>query len=56
MKQTSLAINQADAVYLATEQTWFVDDTLSFVIRTRGQPAELAPAIERAIWSIDKSG
>ncbi|WP_348263831.1 ABC transporter permease [Telmatobacter sp. DSM 110680] len=55
VKQTSLAINQADAVYLATEQTWFADDTLSFVIRARAQPAELAPAIERAIWSIDKN-
>ncbi len=54
VKQTSLALNQADAVYLATEQTWFADDTLSFVIRTRGQPAELAPTVERAIWSIDK--
>jgi putative ABC transport system permease protein len=55
VKQTSLAINEADAVYLAAEQTWFADDTLSFVIRTRGQPAELAPAIESAIWSIDKN-
>jgi putative ABC transport system permease protein len=55
VKQTSLAINETDAVYLATEQTWFADDALSFVIRTRGQPAELAPAIESAIWSIDKN-
>jgi putative ABC transport system permease protein len=55
VKQTSLAINQADAVYLSTEQTWFADDTLSFVIRTRGRPATLAPAIENAIWSIDKN-
>ena len=55
VKQTSLAINEADAVYLATEQTWFADDTLSFVIRTRGQPAELASAIGNAIWSIDKN-
>ena len=55
VKQTSLAINQADAVYLTTEQTWFADDTLSFVIRTRGEAAALAPAIERAIWSVDKN-
>ena len=34
VKQDSLAINQPDAVYLSTEQTWFADDTLSFVIRT----------------------
>jgi putative ABC transport system permease protein len=55
VKQTSLAINETDAVYLSSEQTWFADDTLSFVIRTRGQPAELTPAIESAIWSIDKN-
>jgi len=55
VKQTSLAINETDAVYLSSEQTWFADDTLSFVIRTRGQPAELTAAIESAIWSIDKN-
>ena len=55
VKQTSLAINQSDAVYLSAEQTWFADDTLSFVIRTRGDAAALAPAIKNAIWSIDKN-
>jgi len=55
VKQTSLAINQADAVYLSIEQTWFADDTLSFVIRTRGDAAALAPAVEAAIWSVDKN-
>ena len=55
VKQTSLAINQSDAVYLSTEQTWFADDTLSFVIRTGGDAGALAPAIERAIWSVDKN-
>jgi putative ABC transport system permease protein len=55
VKQTSLAINQPDAVHISTEQTWFADDTLSFVIRTRGEAAALAPAVERAIWSVDKN-
>jgi putative ABC transport system permease protein len=55
VKQTSLAINQSDAVYLSTDQTWFADDTLSFVSRTPGDAAALAPAIERAIWSVDKN-
>jgi predicted permease len=55
VKQTSLAINQSDAVYLSTDQTWFADDTLSFVSRTPGDAATLAPAIERAIWSVDKN-
>ncbi len=54
VKQTSLAVDNPDAVYLSTEQTWFADDTLSFVIRTRGDPAALAPAIKEAIWSVDK--
>jgi putative ABC transport system permease protein len=55
VKQTSLAINQTDAVYLSADQTWFADDTLSFVSRTRGDAAALAPAIENAIWSVDKN-
>ena len=55
VKQTSFAINQSDAVYLSAEQTWFADDTLSFVIRTRGNAAALAPAIESAIWSVDRN-
>ena len=55
VKQTSLAIHQSDAVYLSTSQTWFADDALSFVIRTRGEAAAVAPAVERAIWSVDKN-
>jgi putative ABC transport system permease protein len=53
VKQDSLTVNQPDAVYLSTEQTWFADDTLSFVIRTRGDLALLAPATKNAIWSVD---
>jgi ABC-type antimicrobial peptide transport system permease subunit len=55
VKQTSLAIDEPDAAYLSTEQTWFADDTLSFVIRTRGDAAALAPAIKNAIWSVDRN-
>ena len=55
VKQDSLAIDQPNAVYLSTEQTWFADDALSFVVRTRGDPAALAPAIKNAIWSVDKN-
>lgn len=54
VKQTSLAIDDEDAVYLSTEQTWFADDTLSFVIRARGSAPNLIPAAKRAIWSVDK--
>ncbi len=54
VKQTSLAIAAHDAVYLSSEQTWFADDTLSFVVRARGDAAALAPAVKDAIWSVDK--
>jgi putative ABC transport system permease protein len=54
VKQTSLAIGDADAVYLSTEQTWFADDTLSFVVRAQGDAAQLASAVRQAIWSVDK--
>jgi predicted permease len=55
VKQTSLAIDAPDAVYLSTEQTWFADDTLSFVVRTRGDAAAFAPAVKNAIWSVDRN-
>lgn len=53
VKQTSLALDDADAVYVSTEQTWFADDTLSFVIRSRADAAALVPAVRAAIWSVD---
>ena len=54
VKQVSLAMGQADAVYMPTDQSWFADNVLSFVVRTRGDAAALAPAVKRAIWSVDK--
>lgn len=54
VKQTSLAIDQPDAVYIPTEQTWFADDTLSLVVRTRGDALSLVSAVRNAIWSVDK--
>jgi putative ABC transport system permease protein len=55
VKQTSLAIDQPDAVYLSTEQTWFADDTLSFVVRTDGDPAAIASAVTNAVRSVDRN-
>jgi putative ABC transport system permease protein len=55
VKQTSLAINDPFAAYLSERQTWFADDSLSFVIRASGDPAALAPAVKSAIWSIDRN-
>ena len=55
VKQTSLTVSQTNAVYMTTEQ-WrlFVDRALWLVVRASGEPAELAPAIRQAIWSVDK--
>lgn len=54
VKQVSLAASEEDAVYMPTEQSWFADRELSLVVRTRGDPVALAPAVKKAIWSVDK--
>jgi putative ABC transport system permease protein len=54
VRQASLALTDTDAVYVPEKQTWFADDTLSFVIRTRGDAAALAQAVREAVWSVDK--
>jgi putative ABC transport system permease protein len=54
VKQTSLAVRQADAVYITPTQGYFADNSMSLVVRTRGDAAVLAPAIRSAIWSVDK--
>jgi putative ABC transport system permease protein len=53
VRQTSLATDQAAAVDIPEEQSWFADDTLSSVIHARGKSAALAPAVRDAIWSGD---
>ncbi len=55
IKQSSLSIDEEDAVYLSSRQTWFADDTLSFVMRIRGNAATIAPAVRSAIWSVDRN-
>lgn len=54
VRQESLALKDTDAVYIPTAQSWFADDTLSFVIRTRGDAASMTTAVRDAIWSVDK--
>lgn len=54
VKQTSLAMEQTAAVYIPAGQSWFADQALSFVVRARGDAAELAPSVKDAIWSVDK--
>jgi putative ABC transport system permease protein len=55
IKQTSLAIDDSAAVYLSARQTWFADETLSFVMRTAGDPTAIASSVRNAIWSVDRN-
>jgi putative ABC transport system permease protein len=54
VKQTSLAVTDADAVYVTTTQWHFADNVLWLVVRTHGTAGSFAPAIRDAIWSVDK--
>ncbi len=54
VKQVSLAADEVDAVYLPTTQARFTDRLLSLVVRAQGDAAALAPALRKAIWSVDK--
>jgi putative ABC transport system permease protein len=54
VKQRSLAEGRPDAVYITPQQSWFVDDAKSLVVRARGDAAPLAPLVRQAIWSVDK--
>jgi len=55
VRQASLATEGADAVYITTEQWFFADSVLSLAVRSSGDAASLAPAVRRAIWSVDPS-
>jgi putative ABC transport system permease protein len=52
--QLSLTATDANAVYIAAEQSWFADHSMSFVIRSRaGAPAPVL-SVEQAVRAIDK--
>jgi putative ABC transport system permease protein len=53
VKQLSLA-GQSDAVYVPETQWPQADGALTLVVRTDGNPAGLAGAVRRAVWSVDK--
>jgi putative ABC transport system permease protein len=57
VKQESLALDNEDAFYITTAQWAWQDDVQSVVVRTRAEinPATLAPAIQNAIWSVDRN-
>jgi predicted permease len=54
VKQASLSAPESDAAYITAEQWYFADNPMSLVVRARGDAAALAPAIRKAIWSVDK--
>jgi putative ABC transport system permease protein len=54
VKQASLALGPPDAFYVAMGQWPWVDDAQSLVVRATGDAAALAPAIKRAIWSVNR--
>ena len=53
VRQISLDLSEAEAVYVPSDQWQFTDRAMSLVVRGRGDVAELAPAIRRAVWSVD---
>src|SRR5208337_2117789 len=54
VKQTSLALSKPDAFYTTPSEWRWIDNVQSLVVRTHGDAAALTPAIEKAIWSVDK--
>ena len=55
VKQTSLAMQNEDAIYVTMPQWHWVDNVMSLVIRAQADAAALAPAVRQAIWSVDKN-
>jgi predicted permease len=54
VRQMSLALTDSDAIYVTPAQWRFADNALTLVVRTEDDAAELAPALRRAVWSVDK--
>lgn len=54
VKQSSLAAGPEDAVYVSPLQWTWADHSRWLVVRARGSAAALAPAVKRAVWSVDK--
>ncbi|HEV2422981.1 MAG TPA: ABC transporter permease [Candidatus Acidoferrales bacterium] len=54
VKQMSLALNEADAVYTTVEQWQWIETSMSLVVRAHGSAAALTADVENAIWAVDK--
>ncbi len=53
VRQVSLALDETEAVYVTAAQWRFAEGAMSLVVRAQGDAAALAPAIRRAVWSVD---
>ena len=54
VRQTSLALDAPDAFYVPVSRWAWVDNVQSLVVRSGGDAASLAPAVMRAIWSVNR--
>ncbi|HEX6463096.1 MAG TPA: ABC transporter permease [Vicinamibacterales bacterium] len=54
VRQVSLALDNPQAYYINAAQSWFPDRPRSLVVRAQRSTASLVPAIEEAIWSVDR--
>jgi putative ABC transport system permease protein len=54
VKQSSLAASTEDAVYVPATQWSWADHARWLVVRTQSSGTALVPAVQRAIWSVDK--
>lgn len=55
VKQSSLEDGETDAIYVTPMQWHWVENPMSLVVRTHGNAAALAPAVRRAIHSVDRN-
>jgi putative ABC transport system permease protein len=53
VRQSSFDVNPAVAVYVTPLQWHWVDQSMSLVVRGRGDPSAVAAPIRNAIWSVD---
>ncbi|MGH9794386.1 MAG: ADOP family duplicated permease [Candidatus Acidiferrales bacterium] len=54
VRQASLAAGNLRAVYITPQQSWYADQSMTLVVRARGEVGALVPAIKRAVWFVDK--
>ncbi|HKU61926.1 MAG TPA: ABC transporter permease [Gemmatimonadales bacterium] len=53
VRQTALGLTTSNALYVTPTQWHWVDARMSLVVRAKGVPATLTPAVRAAIWSVD---